>query len=309
MSDFFSGGWSWFVAVSTVLSLIACVLLLFIAARRRVTPGVTDNTTGHVWDEDLRELNNPLPRWWMVLFLLTVVFSVLYLALYPGLGSAAGTLNWTSTGQYDNEQAKARAALAPLYARFTAMDEKQLAADKEAMGIGERLFLNNCAACHGSDARGSKGFPNLTDNDWLWGGALADIEKTITEGRNGVMPPMAAAVGGGDDVRNVAQYVLSLSGSPHDSVAAQLGRSKFTVCAACHGIDGKGNPAMGAPNLSDKIWLHGWGEATIVAMVNGGKNNVMPAHASRLTPEQVRVLAAYVWRLSNGGSARVASNP
>jgi cytochrome c oxidase cbb3-type subunit III len=309
MSDFFSGGWSWFVAVSTVLSLIACVLLLFIAARRRVTPGVTDNTTGHVWDEDLRELNNPLPRWWMVLFLLTVVFSVLYLALYPGLGSAAGTLNWTSTGQYDNEQAKARAALAPLYARFTAMDEKQLAADKEAMGIGERLFLNNCAACHGSDARGSKGFPNLTDNDWLWGGALADIEKTITEGRNGVMPPMAAAVGGGDDVRNVAQYVLSLSGSPHDSVAAQLGRSKFTVCAACHGIDGKGNPAMGAPNLSDKIWLHGWGEATIVAMVNGGKNNVMPAHASRLTPEQVHVLAAYVWRLSNGGSARVASNP
>jgi cytochrome c oxidase cbb3-type subunit III len=309
MSDFFNGGWSWFVAVSTVLSLIACVLLLFIAARRRVTPGVTDNTTGHVWDEDLRELNNPLPRWWMVLFLLTVVFSVLYLALYPGLGSAAGTLNWTSTGQYDNEQAKARAALAPLYARFTAMDEKQLAADKEAMGIGERLFLNNCAACHGSDARGSKGFPNLTDNDWLWGGALADIEKTITEGRNGVMPPMAAAVGGGDDVRNVAQYVLSLSGSPHDSVAAQLGRSKFTVCAACHGIDGKGNPAMGAPNLSDKIWLHGWGEATIVAMVNGGKNNVMPAHASRLTPEQVHVLAAYVWRLSNGGSARVASNP
>jgi cytochrome c oxidase cbb3-type subunit III len=309
MSDFFNGGWSWFVAVSTVLSLIACVLLLFIAARRRVTPGVTDNTTGHVWDEDLRELNNPLPRWWMVLFLLTVVFSVLYLALYPGLGSAAGTLNWTSTGQYDNEQAKARAALAPLYARFTAMDEKQLAADKEAMGIGERLFLNNCAACHGSDAGGSKGFPNLTDNDWLWGGALADIEKTITEGRNGVMPPMAAAVGGGDDVRNVAQYVLSLSGSPHDSVAAQLGRSKFTVCAACHGIDGKGNPAMGAPNLSDKIWLHGWGEATIVAMVNGGKNNVMPAHASRLTPEQVHVLAAYVWRLSNGGSARVASNP
>jgi cytochrome c oxidase cbb3-type subunit 3 len=309
MSDFFSGGWSWFVAASTVLGLIACVVLLFIAARRRVTPGVTDNTTGHVWDEDLRELNNPLPRWWMVLFLLTVIFSVLYLALYPGLGSAAGTLNWTSTGQYDNEQAKARAALAPLYARFTAMDEKQLAADKEAMGIGERLFLNNCAACHGSDARGSKGFPNLTDNDWLWGGTLADIEKTINEGRNGVMPPMAAAVGGGDDVRNVAQYVLSLSGSPHDSVSAQLGRSKFTVCAACHGIEGKGNPAMGAPNLTDKVWLHGWGEATIVAMVNGGKNNVMPAHASRLTPEQVHVLAAYVWRLSNGGSARVASNP
>jgi cytochrome c oxidase cbb3-type subunit III len=167
------------------------------------------------------------------------------------------------------------------------------------MGIGERLFINNCAACHGSDAHGSKGFPNLTDNDWLWGGTFADIQKTIAEGRNGVMPPMAAAVGSAEDVHNLAQYVLSLSGSAHDSVAAQLGRSKFVVCAACHGADGKGNTAMGAPNLTDKVWLHGWGEATIVAMVNGGKNNTMPAHAGRLTPEQVRVLAAYVWHLSN----------
>jgi cytochrome c oxidase cbb3-type subunit III len=308
MSDFSSGGWSLFIAASTVLGLIACLLLLIVAARRRVTPGVNDNTTGHVWDEDLRELNNPLPRWWMFLFVITVVFSVLYLLLYPGLGSAAGTLNWTSTGQYADEQAKARAALVPLYARFTSMDEKQLAADTQAMGIGERLFLNNCAACHGSDARGSKGFPNLTDSDWLYGGSFADIQKTISEGRNGVMPPLAAAVGSAEDVRNVAQYVLSLSGSSHDSVAAQLGRSKFTVCAACHGIDGKGNMAMGAPNLADKVWLHGWGEEAIVAMVNIGKNNVMPAHASRLTPEQVRVLAAYVWRLSNT-SSKVAAMP
>jgi cytochrome c oxidase cbb3-type subunit III len=308
MSDFSSGGWSLFIAASTVLGLIACLLLLIVAARRRVTPGVNDNTTGHVWDEDLRELNNPLPRWWMFLFVITVVFSVLYLLLYPGLGSAAGTLNWTSTGQYADEQAKARAALVPLYARFTSMDEKQLAADTQAMGIGERLFLNNCAACHGSDARGSKGFPNLTDSDWLYGGSFADIQKTISEGRNGVMPPLAAAVGSAEDVRNVAQYVLSLSGSSHDSVAAQLGRSKFTVCAACHGIDGKGNMAMGAPNLADKVWLHGWGEEAIVAMVNIGKNNVMPAHASRLTPEQVRVLAAYVWRLSNT-SSKVAAIP
>jgi cytochrome c oxidase cbb3-type subunit III len=306
MSDFTGGGWSLFIAASTVLGLIACLLLLFIAARRRVTPGVTHNTTGHVWDEDLRELNNPLPRWWMFLFVITVVFSVIYLVLYPGLGAAAGALNWSSKAEYETEQARSRAALAPLYARFTAMDEKQLAADTQAMGIGERLFLNNCAACHGSDARGSKGFPNLTDSDWLWGGSFTDIQKTISEGRNGVMPPMAAAVGSGDDVRNVAQYVLSLSGSPHDSVAAQLGRSKFTACAACHGIDGKGNTAMGAPNLSDKIWLHGWGEALIVSMINNGKNNAMPAHGSRLTAEQVRVLAAYVWRLSND-TTKVAS--
>jgi len=303
MSDFFGNGWSVFIAVSTILSLAACVLLLVIAARRRVMSqaagGQDDNTTGHVWDEDLRELNNPLPRWWMGLFVITVVFSAIYLFMYPGLGSAAGSLNWTSTGQYDNEQTKARAALAPLYARFASMDEKQLAADVQAMGIGERLFINNCAACHGSDARGSKGFPNLTDKDWLWGGAFADIQKTIVEGRNGVMPPMAEAIGGGDNVRNVAQYVLSLSGSPHDSVAAQLGQSKFVVCAACHGPDGKGNPAVGAPNLTDKVWLHGWGEEAIVAMINGGKNNAMPAHASRLTPEQIRVLSAYVWKFSN----------
>ena len=307
MSDFFSGGWSIYIAAATIVGLVACVLLLIVAARRRVVGAVDDNTTGHVWDEDLRELNNPLPRWWMGLFVITVVFAVAYLALYPGLGSAAGSLKWSSTGQYEAEEAKARAALTAVYARFTAMDEKQLAADTQAMGIGERLFVNNCAACHGSDARGSKGFPNLTDNDWLWGGSFADIQKTIAEGRNGVMPPMAEAIGGGDNVRNVAQYVLSLSGSPHDSVAAQLGQSKFVMCAACHGPEGKGNPALGAPNLTDKVWLHGWGEETITSMINGGKNNAMPAHASRLTPEQVRVLAAYVWRMSNGAT-KVAAN-
>jgi cytochrome c oxidase cbb3-type subunit III len=306
MSDFFSGGWSVGIAVVTIVSLVACLLLLVIAARRRVMGGVDDNTTGHVWDEDLRELNNPLPRWWMVLFVVTVVFSFAYLALYPGLGSYGGSWQWSSAGQYEAEQAKARAALKPLYERFTTMDEKQLAADSQAMGIGERLFLNNCAACHGSDGRGSKGFPNLTDGDWLWGGAFADIQKTIAEGRTGVMPPMAAAIGGGEHVRNVANFVLSLSGSPHDNVAAQLGREKFTACAACHGPEGKGNPALGAPNLTDKVWLHGWGEEAVAAMVNNGKNNVMPAHASRLTPEQVRVLAAYVWRFSNG-SAKVAA--
>jgi cytochrome c oxidase cbb3-type subunit 3 len=181
------------------------------------------------------------------------------------------------------------------------MKETELARDSQAMGIGERLFINNCAACHGSDARGSKGFPNLTDNDWLWGGSFEAIQQTITQGRNGVMPPMAAAVGGGDDVRNVANYVLSLSGSPHDNVASELGRSKFAVCAACHGVDGKGNPALGAPNLTDKIWLHGWGEQAIVAMINGGKNNAMPAQGARLSPAQIRVLAAYVWNLSQSG--------
>jgi len=305
MSDFFNSGWSVFIAVVTVLSLVACLALLVIASRRRVM--ADDNTTGHVWDEDVRELNNPLPRWWMWLFVITVVFSAIYLALYPGLGSLTGTLKWSSMGQFEAEQAKARETIAPIYAKYAAMPAEQLAKTPEAMAIGERLYLNSCSQCHGSDARGSKGFPDLTDGDWLGGSGTDYIAKTIAEGRQGAMPPMAAAIGTGDDVRNVANYVLSLSGSPHDNVAAQLGKAKFAACAACHGPDGKGNQAIGAPNLTDKVWLHGWGEQAIVGMINSGKTNVMPPQGRLLTPDQVHVLAAYVWNLSQSPRAS-ASN-
>ena len=190
------------------------------------------------------------------------------------------------------------------------MSHEQLAADKQALGVGERLFVNQCATCHGSDARGSKGFPNLTDDDWLWGGTIDKIKETIAGGRQGAMPPMAAAVGSASDVRNVAHYVLSLSGSAHDNVAAQLGRDKFGICAACHGVGGKGNPALGAPNLSDKVWLHGWGEQAIVQVVTNGKTSMMPAHAGRLSAEQIDVLAAYVWQLSRPAqSVKTAKTP
>ncbi len=304
MSDFINSGWALFVAATTVLGLIACVGLLIIASRRRVM--ADDNTTGHVWDEDLRELNNPLPRWWMWLFIITVVFAAVYLAFYPGLGTHPGSLQWTSQNQYEAEQAKARASMAPVYAKFTAMSAEDLAKEPVAMGIGQRLFLNNCAGCHGSDARGSKGFPNLTDSDWLGAHDLDAIKKTIVEGRTGNMPAMGAAVGSADDIKNVANYVLSLSGSAHNDIAAQLGKAKFGTCAACHGPDGKGNPALGAPNLTDKIWLHGWGEQAIISMVSAGKTNVMPPQGKLLTPEQVHVLAGYVLSLSQ--SQRVASN-
>ena len=292
MSDFFSQGWSIYIAAVTVIGLLACLWLLLIASKRKVM--ASDNSTGHVWDVDLKEMNNPLPRWWVGLFILTVVFSGIYLVIYPGLGSAAGTLGWTSVGQYQAEQDKARVAMEPVYAAYLAQGAEDLAKDAKAMGIGERLFINNCAACHGSDARGSKGFPNLTDQDWLHGGSLEKVKETITKGRTGMMPPMGAAVGGADDLRNLANYVLSLSDSPHNSLAAQLGRSKFTACAACHGAKGEGNQALGAPNLSDKVWLHGWGEDAIVAMVNQGKTNVMPAQGGRLSEAQIHVLAAYV---------------
>ena len=304
MSDFTHSGWSLFITVVTVLSLLACLALLFIASRRKVM--ASDNTTGHVWDEDLREMNNPLPRWWAWLFVMTVVFSAVYLAFYPGLGTFAGTLKWTSVGQYEAEQDKARLAMAPVYARYASMDAEALARDAQAMGTGQRLFLNTCAQCHGSDARGSKGFPNLTDDDWLGAHTLEDIKKTIVEGRTGMMPPMAAAVGSADDVKNVAHYVLSLSGSAHNDIAAQLGKAKFSTCAACHGADGKGNVALGAPNLTDKVWLHGFGEQAIISMVNSGKTNAMPAQGRLLTPEQVHVLAGYVLSLSR--PQRVAGN-
>ncbi|MFS2164138.1 cytochrome-c oxidase, cbb3-type subunit III [Variovorax sp. Varisp62] len=298
MSDFIGHFWSGYVAAISLLSIIGCVLLLWFTARKRVASSA-DNTTGHVWDEDLREANNPLPMWWIGLFVLTIVFGLGYLAVFPGLGSFRGQSGWSSQEQYQAEVAKATQELAPVYAKYAAMPVEEIAQDPQAKAIGERLFMNNCAQCHGSDARGSKGFPNLTDKDWLHGGAPEKVIESITKGRVGVMPPMAAAVGTPDDVKNVANYVLSLSGEPHDSVRAGLGKSKFTACAACHGIGGVGNQALGAPNLSDKIWLHGYGEAAIIQMINSGKHNEMPAQEGRLTEAQIRMLASYVWGFSN----------
>ena len=298
MSDFTHNFWSIYVAGMSLAGILGCLLLLWLTARKKVVSS-SDNTTGHVWDEDLTEMNNPMPRWWMWMFVLTIVFSLGYLVFYPGLGNFAGTLGWTQVNEYQDEMKRGEAEIVPVYARFASMSTAQLAGDAPAMAIGERLFMNNCAQCHGSDAHGSKGFPNLTDGDWLHGGSPEKISETIHNGRVGMMPPMVAAVGTPEEVRNVAHYVLSLSGSPHDSVRASLGKPKFAACAACHGMDGKGNQALGAPNLTDDIWLHGWGEAAIVAMVNDGKTNEMPAQAGKLTEPQLAVLTAYVWGKSN----------
>jgi cytochrome c oxidase cbb3-type subunit 3 len=302
MSDFISSGWSWYVVGIVVFGLVYCAFVLIGAANHKIVydaQGNVDKTTGHIWDEDLRELNNPLPRWWLFLFIFTLVFAVGYLVLYPGLGNNKGTLNWSSKGQLEAEIAKAKVEEEKIYAAFPPAAVEAPARDPKALAIGERLFLNNCAACHGSDAKGSKGFPNLTDTDWLHGGSPEKISETLHAGRNGMMPPMAAAVGGPEEVRQVANYVLSLSGSGHNSILAELGKDKFkAACATCHGADGKGMQALGAPNLTDKIWLHGCGEEAIVRMINNGKVNVMPAQAGRLTEDQIKVLTAYVWGLS-----------
>jgi cytochrome c oxidase cbb3-type subunit 3 len=306
MSDFIQDFWSHYVTIITLVSIAACLVLLCIVAWTR-TPTTADNTTGHVWDEDLREMNNPMPRWWIGLFIITIVFGFAYLYFYPGLGSNAGQLKWSSTQtEYKDDIEQANRALGPIYAAFAAQPVEQLAADPKAMDIGQRLFLNNCAQCHGSDARGGKGFPNLTDGDWLYGGAPENIKKSITDGRIGVMPPQAEAVGTAEDVKNLANYVLSLSNSPHDSVRAQLGKSKFVVCAACHGQDGKGNQELGSPNLTDNIWLFGYGQDAIIQMVTGGKMAEMPAQKGRLTDEQIHVLTAYVWKFSNSGNPAAA---
>ena len=298
MSDFTDNFWSFYVAMITVVSIVACLLLLWISSKAKVA-ATQDNTTGHVWDGDLREMNNPLPLWWMGLFVLTILFGLGYLWMFPGLGAFTGKLGWTQSAQYQAEVEKLNAETAPLYAKFSGMPPEQVAQDEQAKGIGERLFMNNCAQCHGSDARGSKGFPNLTDGDWLHGGSPEKIKESIALGRIGQMPPMAAAVGSAEDVKNLANYVLRLSGSPHDSLRANLGKSHFAACAACHGMDGKGNQALGAPNLTDDIWLHGYGENAIVSMINNGKVNQMPSQKDKLTELQIHVLTSYVWGLSN----------
>ena len=300
MADFVNSFWGSYITIITLVSMAACLVLLFALAKKRKQSGdQTVKTMGHVWDETLEEYDHPLPRWWMWLFVITIVFAAVYLYLYPGLGERKGSYGWSSAGQYEAEIKKADAEVAPLFAQYQQQDIPTVAANPTAHAIGEKLFLNYCAQCHGSDAQGSKGFPNLTDKDWLHGGDPDTIKKTLLEGRHGIMPPMAAAVGGEDDVRNVANYVLSLSGSAHDSVTAGFGTTKFAACAACHGADGKGNQALGAPNLSDKTWLYGGSIETITETINKGRDNVMPSFKDFLGEAKIHVLAAYVWSLSN----------
>jgi cytochrome c oxidase cbb3-type subunit 3 len=296
VSQFSSEFWDFYVAVATLVSVVACGVFLKMQSIKRVPGGKTE-TTGHVWDEDLGEYNNPLPRWWAWLFYLTVFFSLGYLALYPGLGSYKGLLGWTQLGQLDQENAHAQAAYGPLYDRFAAQDVADLAKDPAALAIGQKLFLNHCAQCHASDGGGSRSFPNLTDRDWLYGGSAQAVKTTITEGRNGAMPPFGEALGD-QGVRDVADYVLFLSGNAHDSIRKARGEATFkTVCAACHNPDGKGNPALGAPNLTDDVWLHGSG-ANIVETISRGRMSHMPAHKDILTPAKIHLLTAYVLSLS-----------
>ena len=317
MSDFTSGFWNIYVIVLVVASIAACAWLLWATGRVKVSapkgaanaaPGGSSpvGVTGHVWDDDLQEYNNPLPKWWSNLFWLTIVFGIVYLVLYPGLGKFPGVLGWTSSGAYNAERSDFDAKLQPLYDKYVAMEVPQIAADPAAQQTGERLFLTYCSQCHGSDAGGAKGFPNLRDRDWLYGGQPANIITTITGGRMGVMPAFGPILGD-EGVRDVTAYVRSLSGLPHDSLKAQLGKPIFaTNCIACHGADGKGNQAIGAPNLTDNIWLFGSSEPAMAEGITKGHNltpssgvTPMPSFGTTLGPAKIKLLAAYVWGLSN----------
>ena len=304
MSDFLSAGWSTYIALVTTVGIIWCIWLLFsqLKVKVKLNPDGKVADTGHVWDEDLRELNNPLPRWWMWMFLISCIFSLGYLALYPGLGAYPGILGYSTDSALMSSMTTANDELKPVYAKYMKMDIEQVGVDPKAREMGQRLFLNSCAQCHGSDAGGSKSFPNLTDHDWLYGGSPENIKTTITNGRAGVMPSFPQL--DGKQIADVANYVRSLSGLPVDEMKKVRGEEVFkSNCVACHGADAKGNIALGAPNLNDKTWLYGSSEATIIETVTKGRMAMMPAQDKVLSPEKIQLLTAYVWGLSNNNQS------
>jgi cytochrome c oxidase cbb3-type subunit 3 len=300
MSDFVSEFWNIYVVVIVLGSVLGCAWLLWSQSKHKptITASGEIGTSGHVWD-DIQEFNHPLPKWWMWMFYITVVFGLVYFALYPGLGRYSGALGWTSVGQYQAERERVDAQVAPIYDKFMKMDLAAVAADKEATEMGRRLFLTYCSQCHGSDAKGAKGFPNLADADWQWGGAPEQIVATIAQGRVGMMPPFAHL--GEAAIVDLANYVRSLGGYQHDAAAAARGAESFVGagCVGCHGMDAKGNPLLGAPNLTDKTWLYGSGEAEIVSGITKGRQNKMPAWQQFLGDAKVHILSAYVYGLSN----------
>lgn len=295
-----SAFWSWFVIILTVGSIIGCVWLL--QAQSRMPAGQsTEETTGHVWDRDLTEYNKPMPRWWLILFWLTAIFGAAYLLLYPGLGTFRGTAGWSQVAQYESEKAEAEARFGDVYRAFASVPLAELSANPDAVRLGRNLFLNNCATCHGSDARGARGFPNLTDAAWLYGGTPEVVEATITNGRMGVMPALGAAVGE-QGVAELTAFVWSLSHpGTGDAAAIAAGAQKFqTFCSACHGPEAKGNQAVGAPDLTDGDWLHVTAPEDIADVILKGRVNQMPAQLDTLGPDRIRTLVAYVLSLGAG---------
>ena len=300
-------GISTIITVVVIINIVATLWLIWWTNKSNV--GKAAKETTHVWDGDLTEYNNPLPRWWLWLFIITIIFGFAYFWLYPGLGSFGGSLGWSSAAQWKAEDDAASAALEKRFAGLKGKSLAELARDPDAMATARNLFALNCSTCHGSDARGAKGFPNLTDNDWLWGGSDEAVLQTISQGRDGVMPAWGAVLGN-DGVEQVIAYVTTLSGRQADAAAAAAGKTRFeAICSACHGMDGKGNLALGAPNLTDDIWLYGGSARDLRETIANGRSNHMPAHLDRLGDARVKLLAAYVLSLSHGQAASGGEAP
>lgn len=302
--DSLSGFWSAWVIILSLGTIGLSAWFLLSNRRTDKQPDAEGNveTTGHAAD-GIEEYDNPLPKWWFQLFVGTVVFAVGYLVLYPGLGNFQGLLGWSQEDQWEQEVAQAEERFAPIFEQYQEIEIPELAKDQEAMQVAERIFLNNCAVCHGSNARGGYGFPNLTNDDWLYGGEPENIVTTLTNGRNGLMPSWQQL--GENNIENLTQFVLSLSGEDHDEDRAEKGQSTFTsVCAACHTPDGTGNQALGAPDLTDEVWLYqkpGQSVADSVRQtLRNGRNGHMPAQEAYIGEDKVHLVAAYVYSLRYG---------
>lgn len=296
-SQFTSPFWHYYIVVIVVLSFIFIIWLLLSqnAAVKRTNDEV--KTMGHSWD-GIEEYNNPLPRWWFLMFVALILVSIGYLFFYPGMGDYKGQLGWSSTGSYQMQMDKANKEIAKLYGKYTAMKVEDVAKDPAAMAMGQNLFDTYCIQCHGSDAKGQRGFPNLTDTDWLWGGTPDKIHETIANGRLGVMPQWGPVLGE-ESVKDVANFVMSLSGKEHNEDRAARGKEIFAAnCATCHGDKGQGNQGT-APNLTDDTWLWGGSEKAITETIIGGHKNQMPAWKNFLTDDKIHLLTAYVWGKSH----------
>lgn len=299
MSTFWSA-WIMFLIVFN----LGVTLFLFLWGQRVEIPTRADGTSGHVWAHGvLREGVRKLPVWWVALSASMFVVGFIYLALFPGFGSSKGLLGWTELGELAAATQRNDALLNDSMQRYALYPIEELAHDAGATNMGRILFEDNCSACHGRTAKGNPalGAPNLTDSDWLYGGDGKAIMTSILDGRHGVMPPWASL--GEDNVVNLANYVLSLSGASHDAAKAATGKALFTTCAACHGPEGKGNPALGAPNLTDNIWLYGGDLASVEESIRGGRSGVMPPWRARLGENDARVIAAWVYSLSHQGAS------
>lgn len=295
-----SFAWSTYIIFFVVSNILACVWLLWWTAQRKKGDTIDTQTTGHVWDGDLTEYNNPLPRWWINLFYLTIVFAIAYLVWFPGLGAFQGTSEWSSVKQHDLDKKEADAKLAKSFAKFQNQPIDIIAKDAKALNTGKRIFINNCAMCHGSDARGARGFPNLTDGDWQWPNSPEDILMTLREGRQAAMPALAGPMESEAGISEVVVYVQSLSGMQVSDALAAAGKKRYDgICAACHGVEGKGNPLLGAPNLTDHVWLYGNDFESMKQTVRAGRNGHMPAHKGILSDTQIRLVGAYVWSVSH----------